>query len=339
MSSSEETTAAGQQTPGGGDGLPDAAVPQGLLGFYQVKRVKLALWVKTVGSAGSFPPAETDAVLAELGSLDPNLAKTRLLAELNRPPAAVERWVAQAWRHIMRARVERTEGETTLSGIEQLAAIRGYVSAGLRASNKSERTFAENFLRLSLLQLLDKRELDPAEVLRTLNDLFRKGSDVEERALRRGVRARLPKAKLAQLKDLTLAYALAHAEGATARKDLGDARSQIAAFGAQLEAARDRAASLETQLAEAQGKVGELEHELELALQTARDNRQLGAHGQSEIRGRLRVFLAEHMELLLSDAADAADEPEPFLDVVRDRLKSARKAMRGEITWLDTQLD
>jgi hypothetical protein len=69
------------------------------------------------------------------------------------------------------------------------------------------------------------------------------------------------------------------------------------------------------------------------------ENQQLAAHGQSQIRGRLRAFLTGRLEQLLADAFDAASDERPYLDVTRERIESAKAAIRGEINWLDTSSD
>lgn len=315
---------------------PVEIVEPNLLAYYRQKGAKASAWVKAIRAAKSagFSSADIDEALAALTDLDPDLAKTRALSELRDPPPAIERWVGDVWRQTHR-RLADAPTDPMSSAIEQLIAIRTAVQPLLRSRKKLDRSFAENFIRLSLQLLLNKRELDAGETLRALNGLFRKGADLEERALRRAVRYRLPKARATQLSDLTLAFALAEALGTSARKELDDARSQILSLTIQLDAAKSSLAASETAVARERDKTQALQEELAQTRQHAHDNRQLGAHGQSEIKRHVRAFLVGTLEPLLADAVDASEGPRPYLDVVRERVVSAKAAVRGEIAWLD----
>ena len=334
------------------DGLPvtegaeavepgELPIEPSLRAYYKGKKAKSGALAKAVKAAklGSFQQSDMDETLAALASLDPSLAKTRALSDLPNSPPAIGRWTGRVWRHLVNARLQGAAADPVAPAIEQLTAIAAALAPSLGTKNKSEKAWAENLLHISLQQLLDKRELDVGEVLRSLNSVFRKDSEADERALRRSVAQRLPKAKLGQLKDLTLGYALSDAQGASVRKALGDATSQITSLNVQLDVARDRIEKAEAQTADRDNRIRELEQELDRLQRTIQDNRQLAAHGRGEIRGRLRAFLTGRLEQLLADAFEAANEERPYLDVTRDRIESARTAIRGEINWLDTSSD
>lgn len=312
-----------------------------LRAYYAGRTVKAAAWVNAVKTAklGAFQQADIDETLDTLTSLDPSFAKTRALADVPNPPVAIERWTAHVWRHLLSSRLPAAAAEPFSPAVEQLNAIAGALAPSLRAKNKSENALAENLLQMSLQQLLDKRELDAGEVLRNLNSVFRKDADAEERALRRGVGQRLRKAKLGQLKDLTLAFALSDAQGAGVRKELADTRGQITSLKAQLDLANDQVATAEAQTADRDHRIRELEQELDRVQKAIHDNQQLAAHGRSEIRGRLRAFLTGRLDQLLTDAFDAANDERPHLEVTRERIESAKAAIRGEINWLDISSD
>jgi hypothetical protein len=326
---------------GGVEAAEQAPIEPSLRAYYAGKTAKAAAWVKAVRTAklGAFQQADIDETVGTLTSLDPGLAKTRALADVPNPPVAIERWTGHAWRHLLSNRALGAAAEPVSPAIDQLAAIAGSLAPSLRAKSKSEKAFAENLLHISLQQLLDKRELDAGEVLRSLNGVFHKDAEAEERALRRSVGKRLRKAKLGQLMDLTLAFALSDAQGASLRKELADARGQITSLKAQLAVANDQVATAEAQTADRDHRIRELEQELDRVQKAVHDNQQLAAHGQSEIRGRLRAFLTGRLDQLLTDAFDAANDERPHLEVTRERIESAKAAIRGEINWLDTSSD
>ena len=59
------------------------------------------------------------------------------------------------------------------------------------------------------------------------------------------------------------------------------------------------------------------------------------AHGQTNFRARYRSFLTRKLSPNVTDALDALDGPDPYVDVAVERLKFLKSDISKEVAWLD----
>lgn len=320
-------------------GRGEEAIEPTLKAYYGNPKVSAAAWIEALKAAqiAGFSDRDSELVSGELTSTDPDLEKTRKLSDVSGVPSAVERWIDHLWRHAIRTEFVDSSFDFGASATDQLTRLASTLGPAIRQKDKARRRLAENLLRISLRQILQKREIDPADCLRIIARALRGGSDVDERSLRRTVRQMMERAKIPQLRDLTLPLLLADAQAGAVKADLANVRAENLSLKVQLDSAQDQHKRTEEQLTAAENRIGELEAEVEKTRRSAHENRQVGAHGQSEIKSRLRAFLAGKLDPLLADAVDAVEIA--MADVTKERLASARAAIRGEVGWLDEPSD
>lgn len=306
-----------------------------LVAYYSQKAPRPVSWLRAVKEAKltAFPHAEVEAGLARLQDLDSDLRKTMALADSANLPTAVGRWVAEATRSLTRACLKEITADPALPSTEQLRQTAHALAPILHAKNIPERTAAENLLRLCLRQLVENRELDPGDALRVLSGVLRSDARSFE-GIRRNLKQRMLKARVPQLRDLALTFSFVEARIIAAENERREAYLKASRLEEKLETAKDQIHDLQVALATAQQKMVALEADLESARRTAHDDRQIGAHSQAELRARFRSILVGRLDRVLTDAQDATEIDPPAIEVVRDRIRSARHIIKGEVVWL-----
>ncbi len=103
-------------------------------------------------------------------------------------------------------------------------------------------------------------------------------------------------------------------------KQLSDARDE-------LKRKEEEIAGLRAKIKVSEGKKASLEKRIE-------QQQAINAHGESELKGRSRVFLERKLDPLLKTAHEFAELDPPRRSIIVERLEIAREEIRGEIEWL-----
>jgi hypothetical protein len=122
---------------------------------------------------------------------------------------------------------------------------------------------------------------------------------------------------------------------------LEESSRQLSQSAAQNQLLRDQVRSLQEQVAGQRERITELEGEISgvsLELSEAQGHiagvKGGAAHEMIEVKARSRQFLAKNVKPALQDAEEALLDP-PYLDVVRERIKTMIADVEKELTWLN----
>ncbi len=340
----DETDSQGKPASANAEGTPTptpheaAALAQPkptLAAYYGEPATKLAEWTKAVRAAGGFTVADAEEALQQLGERDPDLRKTLALTGAANPPPALRRWLIDVTRHLLADRLKGVSIDPQSPAHEQVGRIALGLAPGLRAKDRTIRSAAENLLRLAIRRVTDaKPDFSAGEMLALLYAPLRE-PEADTRLAPAELRDRVQEAGIAQLRDLSLVQAAALYRILGAERARAEAQDRSSALDTALAVERDRVRELREKLVAVEARAEVLQAEVGRLTQTIVDNRQIGAHGTAELLARMRTLLADRIDPLLADAADALEIDPPALKVAKHRIQSGRGVIKEEIEWLD----
>lgn len=312
------------------------AVSPTLTAYYAASQPKMSDWIKAVREHArrEFDPSDVEDALDRLNERDPSLRRTFALSDSARSVASIRRWIESATQKALKDRLPELTVDPTAPASERVARIASGLAPQLRSKDKNNRMAAEHTLRLGIRLVLDRREYEPADVL---SALYRPLSQQEKDASRPAsaeVRRRLERAGISQLRDLALIQAYSIDRIAQAEWARRDAQDRAHALTEELRKEGQRVAEMSSQLEASEASRTALQTEIGRLQQTINDTRQIGAHGTADLLARYRSFLVGRLDPLCANASDALEEP-PEFEVATDRIASVRRAIKGEVSWLD----
>jgi len=209
--------------------------------YYRTDGPKLNLWLKAVQVAKvkSFETDDVESAQINLDTRDPQLRRTVASSQARSASPAVQRWISEATRALLAKHLRSVTVDPFATAAEHLARIADALSPRLRSKSKTERTKAENLLRLAARQLASHRDLDPGEALRVLFKPLREPSQRDARLVGKELTQRIMTAGLNQLRDLSLAYSVAVDRIAAAEDQRQNARDRAERLEADLRSARN----------------------------------------------------------------------------------------------------
>ena len=277
-----------------------------------------------------------EALLADLGGLDPGLSKTIKLASGR---ANLPRWL-KVW---LKTVVERETGRA----IDPEEASRGFglrrlftrCREGLAAKDLITRRRAYNLLRLSLVWVHSLRQLDPidlAEEARRLVDPEGRSGFRERNLGRAAVTPLLRATSPGTLKKVVLSLRLwieraqeANAVLLTAKGEADRLTVKVSELQRALATAREEIQALQNQAANSARHVASLSHEL----QAERNTR---INEIREAKGRVQGLFDSELAPRLRGAREALDGGPVAVDVALERLDRTLELLEEERPWLSS---
>ena len=206
--------------------------------------------------------------------------------------------------------------------------------------DRAKRQLAEYSLLLGLNLLIARRSLAPLDALRSAasaTGMHAAGRGIAP--IERATTKQITRAGIKQLFDLARITALSESHIAAAENGRDEALILVGKLRRERDAVE---AEMDVLRAEAQSQVQELEQrdqrirELSADLEGVR----VRAHQDlNELKARFRRHLGDSLTGLLADAWDAIDTEPPHPTVARERLETAREAIRKELEWLSKSSD
>lgn len=312
------------------------AISPTLSTYYASSQPKLSDWIKAVREHArrEFDPSDVEDALDQLNERDPSLRRTFALSDSARSVASIRRWVDSATKKALKDRLPELTVDPAAPAAEQVARLAGGLAPLIRSNNKNDRIAAEHTLRLGIRLVLDRREYEPSDVLAAIYRPLADPKKTDSRPSAVELRQRLETAGISQLRDLALIQAYAIDRIAQADWARRDAQDRANALKEELRKEALRIAELTSQLMANEAIRTALQAEVARLQQAINDTRQIGAHGTADLLARYRSFLVGRLDLLCANASDALEEP-PEFEVARDRVASVRRAIKGEVSWLD----
>ncbi|MDR3530177.1 MAG: hypothetical protein P4L90_06455 [Rhodopila sp.] len=295
-------------------------------------------WLKVVRGLAErrFKQEDVEAALEGLGSLDPDLRKTWNLAKQASPPAAVQRWVGDATRHLLAQNLKGTMIDPMGPASEQIGRIADRLAPELRSERRETRAKAENLLRLAIRHIMASRpDSNPGDILAILSAPLREGGRADARLARSELNELLPHLSIGEFRMLSLVHTFMGDRVSVAEKGHRAAEENASILSASLADKRDRLRAADEALALAKARNEELATEVEQLKAAIDDNQQVGAFSRADLTGRVRALLSGRIDPLLADAMDALEIDPPIIEVAKDRVETVRAIIRKDLGWLD----
>ena len=311
----------------GKHGANEGTFPPTLSAFFSDSKISPSAFFKAIKSQQikRFAPEDEAQALALVGTNDPDGGRLWELISQSSLPDPVDRWVWRAAQDRLGTIIGSEFDPAQNDAGRILTALRDALSRALRAREKHPRKRAENWLRIGICWLVEKRSLQPwavAEaVLPVLFHENKRALHASRRVLQRG---RSNEFKLA-VAMAGLAHEIvraAHAERDAERRVAADLRHQLTEARSIIEDLRSRLTSLQSELKETSQSL----HAVQAQLQA---ERQHWGHDLSETKAEQRMLLSERVAPLLSDAIDALEIEPPAPHVALRRLKSVLSLVGG----------
>ena len=243
-------------------------------------------------------------------------------------PEAVDAWIWTA----VQSRLKKVMGDDfdpqEYDPGRILKTIRDALRTDLKSEDDNVRERAENWLRIGVCWLTERKNLRPWEVTsQVYSAIFqddKKAFEISKRAVTKGKdrEFRLAVAMAALGHEVV---EIAQNERDKLKQELGDLRHRYSDARASIDQQRLKAEELQSQLVARQNEVVELKAKL-------LTERQHWGHDLSEIQAGQGVLLRERVAPLISDAIDALEIDPPFPHVALKRLKAVLSLINEEKT-------
>lgn len=261
-----------------------------------------------------------------LATTDPDGKRLWALISQAALPDAIGAWIWRACQARLVSVVGPGFDPSEHDAARLLKSLLEVVSPKLKSKDKHERSLAENWLRIGVCWLMEKRSLDAWIVADALLPVLfsddKRALQASRRAIQRGRpnEFRIAAAMAGPPRDMVRT---AQADRDTEKRLNASLRHQLAEDRSTTQQLRDRISVLEAQLAEATRGLRAAEHQLET-------ERQHWGHDLSETKAEQRMLLSERLAPLISDAIDALEIDPAAPNVALKRLKTVLSLVGGE---------
>lgn len=317
---------------------PDQAqksVEPTLLAYYGPKAPRVAAFVKAVRAAKlrKFPDENIAFARDHFTDFDPSLKRTVALARIGNSEPIVA-WVHEAARTVL-ARMLPEEMQDSGLGAPALldAAARG-LAADLRNKNKQLRTRAQNVFSLTMVFLHDRRGLTPWQALKGLRVAVRGRAALDAAPSEKEAHDAVALATPSAWPLLATVAAIVETSLEAAEEGRAEALRKQAELERKVSELSEKNAALADRLQAAKEDIDRLRTAVATSEEARENEKHRRALETAELKGRSRGFLETRVLPLVADALDALEVEPPAQDVAGERLRSARKFIEGEVSWL-----
>ena len=251
----------------------------------------------------------------------------RLWALMSQPtlPEVVDRWIWRVAQERLKAAIGGDFNPLGHDAVQILKEITDPLAPRLVSKEKPERKKAENWLRIGIRWLAEKRSLDPWLIAEKIQPtLFKKQSDATRTAIRS-----LQHGRWTEFRQAVAMAGLAQTivDGAQRERDAerriaAGLRQQLTDSVGEIDSLRSTFASMNDELSSKSKILATTKSQFEA-------ERQHWGHDLSEIKAEQRVLLRERVVPLLSDAVDALEIEPPAPHIALKRLKAVLSIIGG----------
>lgn len=312
----------------GGRGANEGTLPPTISAFFSDPKISPSALFKAIKrqQVKRFAQDDEAQALELMATADPDGGRLWALISQSSLPDAVDRWIWRAAQDRLGTIIGPEFDPTEHDAGTILRVLIDALSPALKAKEKHQRKRAENWLRIGVCWLVEKRSLNAwpvaESVLPVLFNENKRALQVSRRALQRG-RSNEFKLAVAMAGLAREIVRAAQAERDAERRAAASLRHQVTEDRSTIEELRSQIASLQNRLTESSEALVAVQAQLEA-------ERQHWGHDLSETKAEQRVLLSERVAPLLSDAIDALEIEPPALHVALKRLKTVLSLVGGE---------
>lgn len=238
-------------------------------------------------------------------------------------PEAIDRWIWPAAQAQLGAVISDNIISDDRSTVEILQRLQKSLSHSLWSKDKDERKSAENWLRIGICWLLEKRSIDVWTLSEIISNVFFEDSQKARSAVKRAVAKGSTKELRLSVANVRLGNALV----ANARLELAEERQVANNLRVRLAEQEKKAASLEAEIAALRVELAEKENELQDVRTQFENERHHWGHDLSETKAGQRVLLGDRLTPLISDAIDALEIEPPAPSAALKRIKAVLRVI------------
>lgn len=233
-------------------------------------------------------------------------------------PEAVERWIWPVAQDQLKSTVGPDFNPLDTNPVQILESIRRALTPRLNSKDKAEIKAAENWLRIGICWLVEKRSIDIWTIAEVISATFFNDSKKARAAVKRAI-------SKGSIKEFRLSVAnvrLGNDIVARSKSELAEERRISNSLRINLTDAEKKIEALEADLSDLRAELTQKEEALKSVETQLENGRHHWGHDLSETKARQRVLLSERVAPLLSDAIDALEINPPAQSVALKRIKA-----------------
>lgn len=296
-------------------------------GFFEEPRASASAFFKVLRAheVKRFTAADQADAEKLMEEMDPDGERLWALMSQASLPEPVDAWIWGAAQKRMAAKLGELFDPQELDKQAILKSLAKGLSKGLRTEDKEKRRRAENWLRIGLCWLAEKRSLQPWEIAEGLLPILFPESKSASRVATRAIQ----KGKATEFRQAIAVAGLAHDMVKAAERDRDQERLISAGLRDRLADTRSTLERLQAELAGARNELEQRNSKLAEVEATLAAERQHWGHDLSETRAEQRVLLGERIEPLLQDAVDALEIEPSAPNLALKRIKAVLSTIEG----------
>jgi hypothetical protein len=243
-------------------------------------------------------------------------------------PEAVERWIWTVAQNRLKFVVGHDFNPLDTNPTHILRSLRKALDPGLRSKEKSDVKHAENWLRIGICWLMEKRSIQIWTVAELISSVFFTETKNSNLLVHRAI----SKGSIKELKLSVATVTLGNEMVTRAKSDLADERRLSNSLRIKLSEAEKRIEGLTSELVSLRDELTEKEKAFNNISTQLENERHHWGHDLSETKAGQRVLLGERVAPLLSDAVDALEIDPPAPNVALKRIKAVLNIIGEEST-------
>ena len=272
-----------------------------------------------------FDTADENRALGLMVNNDPDGERLWLLVSQASIPEAIDGWVWRAAQERLKAVVGEKFDPAERDATALLNTLGKAFAQHLRGKENQKRKAAENWLRIGVCWLVEKRSLQPWVVAESLLSIFFHDNKDAARSATRC----LQKGRPNEFKSAIAMAALGQEMINAARSQRDCERQSSAVLRQQLADASSLIEDLRTKIEHLEKKLDHTSEDLRSTHSQWQDERHHWGHDLSETKAQQRLLLGERVAPLLSDAVDALEIEPPAPQIALKRLKAVLSIVEG----------
>ncbi|OSJ19455.1 hypothetical protein BST63_15480 [Bradyrhizobium canariense] len=304
----------------GSDALPknEEDVEPTLSAFFGHNKVRLAAFLTSVKKAkiSRFTQSDESNAWELMNTNDVSGERLWMLLSQSNLPDAVNRWVWPITQSRLATIVGGRFDPLNQTTAESLSAIRDFI--GSAAFDPSGRPDIDNWGRIGIRWLMEKRSVDTWQVADELGRHLFKSLSEARRVASRGIE----RGRSSEFMQIVAMAAMAKGIVENAQRERDTERQTALNLREQLSRANKEKQSLESRISDLSDQLNAKSAELAKAHAQLEAERHHAGHDLIETRSAQQALLRDRIAPLLSDAVDALEIEPPAPDVALRRLKN-----------------
>jgi len=289
-------------------------------GFFEEPKASASAFFKVLRTHGvkRFSPSDQADAVELMEKMDPEGERLWILMSQASLPEPVDAWIWGAAQKRLTTKLGDAFDPQELDKQAILKSLTKGLSEGLRTEDKEKKKGAENWLRIGLCWLAEKRSLQAWQIAEgLLSLLFPEGKSASRLAIRA-----IQKGKSTEFRLAIAMAGLGHDMVKAAEGDRDRERQISAGLRDRLADTRSTLERFQAELARLQGELEQRNFKLAEVEATLAAERQHWGHDLSETKAGQRVLLGERIGPLLQDAVDALEIEPSAPNLALKRIKA-----------------